>query len=251
VLPCRLRNYRDVTSKRSSEHMSDSGRGRDELLVHFRDQLGFLRSSAEAFDQGNDAESKRIAVALRVLLHNTKESTSVFKQLGVQHQIRFLDTAAIPQPAKPGTIVRRFDPGLAVIEMGQGTARFKAPLNDDGPETYGPQLFRQWWNRPVLEDLRRESFTRKDLVLFMANKQGAHVDPAIKPRLFALTRLNSLGWGLNREGDTISLVVPAGPDDEPMGNPVPANIRQIAYEVERTVEIQLRELVEASSRLAS
>lgn len=109
-------------------------------------------------------------------------------------------------------------------------------------DIHGPQPFRTWWNRPILEDLRNETFTRKELVLFLAHKfGGAHVDPNMEPRFVAITRFNSLGWGWKREGDTTSLEVPAGPDCEPMGTPIPVNVRQIAYELETSLRDQLGE----------
>ncbi len=76
------------------------------------------------------------------------------------------------------------------------------------------------------------------LVLFLANKAGgAHIERAIEPRYFALTRLNSSGWGWGRgEDGSTYLTVPAGPDYTPLGNPTPANVRQIAHEVQRTCE---------------
>jgi hypothetical protein len=74
----------------------------------------------------------------------------------------------------------------------------------------------------------------------MANKAGgAHVDPEIKSRCVALTRLNSLEWGYGPSYVTVD----PGPNDQPMGNPVPANVRQIAYEVETAITEQLGHLL--------
>jgi hypothetical protein len=214
---------------------------RAELVQHLGEQLEFLRASAAAFDGGQEAEAKRMATTIRLLVHNTKRSAGLLKQLGVQHQILFPDTAHRPPP--PG--VRIFHSGLAIIQMNNEEARFKPRLADDHQDGgYSPQSFRIWWNRPILQDLLGEWFTRKEIVLFMANQDGgAHVDPEIKPRWHALTRLNSLGWGWRREDEGSAIAIPAGPDHEPMGNPLPANIRQIAYEVEQTISEQLAHLL--------
>lgn len=78
----------------------------------------------------------------------------------------------------------------------------------------------------------------------MANQEGgAHVDPAIKSRWAALTRLNSLGWGWHREDSNMVVTAPAGPEDEPMGNPLPANIRRLPDEVEETLTQYLSHLL--------
>jgi hypothetical protein len=42
-----------------------------ELKEQLSDQMGFLLASAEAFDGGDVSEAKRLAVALRVLLHES------------------------------------------------------------------------------------------------------------------------------------------------------------------------------------
>jgi hypothetical protein len=226
-----------------------ANRSREEVIQKLAEQVGLLRSSARAFDEGIDAEALRMAVHIRVLVHHTKRSRSLLNQLGVQHQLLFLDTWQPPEPSQPGhIIVHRWDAGLAVIEFhmeeGKGEARFRAPLNDQPDRITGPQPFRFWWNQAVIEDVTRQRFTRKDLVLFMANQEGgAHIDPEIKPRWHALTRLNSLGWGYREN----YITVPAGPDDSPMGNPVPANIRQIAFEVEKSIAEQLRDLLDRGS----
>jgi hypothetical protein len=218
---------------------------RDELVSHLREQMGFLRRSAEAFDGGEESEAKRLAAILRLLLHNSKTSNSLLKQLGVQHQLRFLDTRRRPEPARSGIITRTWDAGLAVIELSNEGSRYKAPLTGTADsEIYGPQPFRQWWQRDIMEDLDGVRFTRQEFVLFMAHKVGGvHVDPDIQPHFKALTQLNSLGWGRIHEDDKPGVGVPAGNDQEPLGNPIPANVRQIAYEVQATVEEQMAHLL--------
>jgi hypothetical protein len=54
---------------------------RQDMRVRLRDQLEFLKGSAEAFDAGKTAEAVRIATALRVIFHQTKASTSLLNHL--------------------------------------------------------------------------------------------------------------------------------------------------------------------------
>jgi hypothetical protein len=42
---------------------------RDEPVSHLREQLEFLRRSAEAYDDGAEGEAKRLATVIRVLVH--------------------------------------------------------------------------------------------------------------------------------------------------------------------------------------
>jgi hypothetical protein len=220
-------------------------RSREELIEHLKHQLGFLRASSAAFDAGREEEAQRLATTIRVLVHSTGQSVALLKQLGVQHQMRFLDTWQPPEATRPGVVlVRRWDAGLATIRLGSGTATFAAPLGAHPEGIRGPQPFRIWWKQSVIEDQTRTRFTRKELVLFMTNQAGgAHVDPDIASRWVALTKLNSLGWGY---GDN-ALVVPAGPEDDPMGNPIPANIRQIAFEVETSITGFMGDLLDAGT----
>jgi hypothetical protein len=51
-----------------------------------------------------------------------------------------------------------------------------------------------WWHDPVLTDADGAAFSREDLVLLVANKDGgAHVDRTLPPEYAALTRNNSIG----------------------------------------------------------
>lgn len=54
----------------------------EELQAHLAEQLGFLERSADAFDNGYEDEAKRMATAIRVLVHDTNQSISLLKQLG-------------------------------------------------------------------------------------------------------------------------------------------------------------------------
>src|SRR3954453_8408028 len=83
-----------------SESMAKHTQSKDELVQHLDEQLGFLRSSAQAYDAGDTAEAKRLAVAVRILLHDTNSSHSLLGLLGVKDSLRFVDTAG-ELPALP------------------------------------------------------------------------------------------------------------------------------------------------------
>jgi len=52
-----------------------------------------MKASATAFDSGFEAEAKRLAVSLRVLLHDTNSSRALLDQLGVKNKLRFTETS--------------------------------------------------------------------------------------------------------------------------------------------------------------
>ena len=53
------------------------------LIAALSEQTEFLRMSAAAFDEGQFAEAKRLAVAVRTLCHDTRRSHSLLGQLGI------------------------------------------------------------------------------------------------------------------------------------------------------------------------
>jgi hypothetical protein len=190
----------------------------EELKAHLEDQISFLRASADAYDSGFEGEAKRIAVAIRVLMHDTRQSTSLLSQLGLKSG-HFLDTSL---PISPDNMTPHS--GLIVTAMGSGGAKYCAPL-DDGIDQPTLRDFDQWWNTPVFVDSQKRDVSRKELVLAVANQDGgAHVDPALDRKYADLSRGNSLGWNFTD-----------GSREEAMGGPEKAALRQICHEVLKTL----------------
>lgn len=213
----------------------------DDLRQHLREQLEFLRASGEAFDAGRQAEAKRLATHIRILVHDTSKSVSLLQQLVQKERLRYVDTSHPPEP--PGQI--RIDAGLATVEMSfgpEGTTRYRAPLGDR--ERQPPKRFEMWWTITVLKDMKGNGFSRRDLVLALAHLDGgAHVDPELEAAYSELSRSNSIGFTFFDGGGNLLLVE----------SPALANVRQIAWELQTTIEEQLAELLrvpEGESRSA-
>ncbi len=49
----------------------------EELEEHLKDQISFLEISANAFDAGREEEYKRLALAIRILVHTGPSSHSL------------------------------------------------------------------------------------------------------------------------------------------------------------------------------
>lgn len=209
----------------------------------FDQQIGFIETSARAYDEGNEPEAKRLAVNLRVLLHDTKNSTSLLKHLGVKYLLPFRNTAGDPPPA--GALMV-FGGGLCSIEAtlgeGGGKSRFVPVLDTDPARSSRPlQCFEDWWRGPILNDQEGNSFSRYDFVHSVANKDGgAHVDAKLGAAYQALTRGNSMRLtqekGVTEDGwETVMGGVVGGPPDEdaePILNSIAlASVRQIAFEL--------------------
>lgn len=205
----------------------------DELLGHLQDQIRFLMSSAESYDNGSIGEAKRLALVVRVLTHDTSSSTSLLTQLGKKN-IGFYDTST---DYNPNNLLSHM--GLLIMRLTTGSpAVYVAPLDNlSPPRMKGKVSFEEWWNKIVLKDTTGSTFTRGDLVKVLANKEGgAHVDPKLDTDYVNLSKYNSLGWkSVSRKGDVIT--------EADMGNPVFPSIRQIAHEVIKTLKEEFSDLV--------
>ena len=84
-----------------------------ELLVHFHEQIRFIELSGKAFDEGFEGEAKRLGTAIRVLVHDTRNSTSLLRQLGVMPGLIMINTARAVNPDNlaphSGLVVMRID----------------------------------------------------------------------------------------------------------------------------------------------
>jgi hypothetical protein len=190
-----------------------------ELQEHLEEQIEFLECSALSYDNGFEGEIKRLAVSVRVLVHDTGNSTSLLTLLGKKN-IDFVDTS-IPFDENN----KMTHSGL--VQMMFGTRGSKSlPLLDDGQFSRATS-FDLWWNGIVFVDKDRNEFSRKDIVLSLANKEGgAHVDKNLDTKYADLRKNNSLGW------------FDVAPDGKhtPSVDQVPPTMRQIAHETLKTLK---------------
>jgi len=200
----------------TTHHGADHQLTEADLKAHLDEQLGFLQRSSDAYDEGFDGEAKRLAVTLRVLLHDTARSRSLLSQLGLKGT-NFFDTAGEPIA---GNLVPEHN--LIAIESGLGPPRY-VPLLDGHLTSMTP--FERWWNTQVFIDRDKRGLTRRDLVLIAADKDGgAHVDATLSGTYADLSRQNSMGYQTHPIHDGKALQ-----------NPERAVIRQIAHEVLKTL----------------
>ena len=65
-------------------------------------QLGFLRRSCELYDAGHKDESLRLSVVIRTLVHDTRSSTSLLKQMGIKDRLFFDSSIGFAAKLPPG-----------------------------------------------------------------------------------------------------------------------------------------------------
>jgi hypothetical protein len=159
------------------------------------EQRHLLRKSVKEMMAGDLIEAIRVATSLRVLVHESASSKPLLKQLNSDYlDLPILDE--IPRkdqntaPGVHGVVVLSVPVGLRISPEG-------VFLNSDlDPLLYAPSRLGVWWNRPSLILPGLGGFSRRDLVLGLANKEGgAHVDPDIGHRYQQLLDNKSLRIG--------------------------------------------------------
>jgi hypothetical protein len=188
---------------------------------HLATQMRFVERSCQHFDAGDEAEAQRIAASLRVIFHQTSQSTSLLTHLGAT-DISMLSTAC--SPIGPGTltapsnlaslVLRRTDEGV--------TFRSTAPLDSAPMKRFIP--FADWWDTEVVCLTAGVQMKRRSLVLAVANQDGgAHVAATLRPDYVTIKS----GAGL------VVTFQPAGGDpvEIPLESHSVATLRQIGYEV--------------------
>ncbi|MGN7250031.1 hypothetical protein [Arthrobacter sp. SAFR-014] len=191
---------------------------RPELLEHLSEQLSFLSSSCDAFDQGNRSEAKRIATQIRVLVHDTTQSHSLLKQLGIKSTMQFVwsDT--------PGRIaeLKRSDVAFGgLFALTAGTHSYAPVEFREG----SPTGFEEWWKKDAVLLPGGQTYTRRQLVLWVTNKDGgAHIDD-LPPGYRSLAKEGLAGWRRQTQGGSYL-------ETE---SPVPSCIRTIGSELLRSI----------------
>lgn len=196
----------------------------EDFMKHLSDQIYFLKRSSENYDQGYTVESKSLASHMRTLVHDTNSSTSLLIHLRVKLKMKFFNTAI---PETPFGLC-----GITTTTAGGGETFYNPPLDNLSEiRLRNPWVpFKVWWeDMKVLSD-GKNRFSRKDLVLALANKDGgSHVDDKLPKAYTELTRLNSLNV-YHQEEQSGELVNVIGVEM--------ASIRQVAFELLASLEKQ-------------
>ncbi|OFZ15346.1 MAG: hypothetical protein A2X86_17680 [Bdellovibrionales bacterium GWA2_49_15] len=167
---------------------------RERIWELLNEQLANIESSINAYDLGTLHEAKRIAAAIRILVHDTHCSHSLLKQLNLKSRLKYSSTAFKDAPGNLLSfhglvgIKMHVDP---IPELSKTTYERKVPLELNLAKHL---TFDDWWNEVVLNDRKGGKFTRKSLVLAVANQDGgSHVDPEMDEDYYKLTAMESMG----------------------------------------------------------
>ena len=170
------------------------------LREKLEEQRHLLDKSIREFASGDLAEGVRLAIALRVLVHVTGSSKPLLGQLNRNYlELKILDSKPTQEgSAPPGTqkVVAMAVPiSVKLTEKGV----FLDP--DLNVEAYATSIVGKWWTRPSLILPGLGGFSRREIVLGLADKEGgAHVDVNLSPRYRQLLDSKQLQMGWNEEG---------------------------------------------------
>lgn len=188
----------------------------NQLINQWDEEIETLRNTCKIFDNGDEKMARYLAVILRVLFHETSHSKSLWKQVKQYKNLYFYSLSGIYSPAN---LLSSWT--LLMMEMGNEGIRYLA--NFEAERTYF-FTFEDWWNEIIFDD-KQYVYTRKDIVLFVANQDGgAHVDPEIEEKFAKLKYKNSLGW-VDQLGN------------KPLNNPMYQAIRVMAEEILISIRI--------------
>ncbi|WP_273854132.1 hypothetical protein [Guptibacillus spartinae] len=209
----------------------------NDFIGHLIEQFDHLLTSIKAFDQDEKLnEAKRMATTVRVLVHDTNKSISLLTHLN-KKSILFCDSSVQPKQKLPdGTIIiKPMTKPMYYEEFDLNGPKLYSNLDSNVQnESFIP--FNDWWeNQTILTSGVGDDFTRKSLVLSLSNQDGgAHVDNKLKKDYSELTRGGSTG-------ETFQI---GNNQPEPIKNPHLYTMRQIAYEIRKTLAQEFTHLSE-------
>jgi len=214
--------------------MSDQVRYQKLLGSH----IGFLERSSRDYDAGHEDESLRQATSIRLVFHDTRSSTSLLTDLDLKN------TSMLSSSRGHNDVV---DYLAQVIDLTSPSPVAAKPLLGN---SFTPVSLTQWWDGEPVFVHDGVNYTRKKIILSVANKDGgAHVD-AVLESYYEVLCAGRYAKALAITGN----LTYDGPPPFPQGvtiypdNAHLALVRQFAHETVASLVVRLRiDLVEGGA----
>jgi hypothetical protein len=227
----------------------------ERLWQELFNELHNLRIACEQWELDNFEQSTVIAKSLRVLLYDHGTSRSLFAQLNLKSSPFFATPALvkIPNAKQPGAVLAKFagsgwvGPSTAdTSTTGRWAPQYYfAGIRDIGDKSSRmvPRRlpFIQWWTESVLWN-ESDRISREEIVLALCNELGGTHAAARLTLKTAKLLSNEQAIG----GGTIAVSI-GGKPVLPMNTNYDGVVRQIAYEVQRTVQKNFQKQIENTS----
>ncbi len=237
--------------------MSNSLFSAEEMIQNANDQVRRLRVRCDSYDGGDLTAALDLSIILGLLLNTTKRNKSLLDQLGYQHQ-RFLSTPGHWIRTDTVAIKLAFADTGAVLRTKEGTSEGFVEWSpryddwrwdDDKPAAlrradsratvpWAVMPFQQWWKEEPILVAGTLTRSRHQLVMDVADKLARHTDRRAPDAFLAFRRQLAMRVRL-RNGDDAW---------ETSSGPEFASIRQIAYEIQTTLDFYRPDAVDEIAR---
>lgn len=201
-------------------HQETYFKTRTELREELHNNILSLDLLCKQYDEGNYFLAPLIAVVLRTLLFSKgSKNCSLFENNNFE-EIDFVSSIADRFMPNSKAIL---SPYMPLIQMQIKNSEGVYVSRDKGQSLLHVMLlpFDIWWHQIVLDDRKGGCYSRRDIILTIADKFGAHSDPKIEKGFADLAYNNSLGFQYEINGDVHDF----------KGNPSYISLRQIAQEL--------------------
>jgi len=202
-----------------------------QLRLRLTEQITNLEVSAARYDAGWPGEANRLAVVVRVLVHDTSMSRSLLKQMDVKDSMRWIDSNGGLDARESilfsslmvfRTTVVEGGMELGVLPIDQAQILAEGRLMD----------FTTWWKTAPVMVGNGELITRADVVDMLANQDGgAHVDLKKERFVRLLRSIPQVAPFLDDGSGSLGVGIPAPTSDDLAREILRAAMRTIAEEV--------------------
>lgn len=198
---------------------------RGRFITKLDEQLKSIRISSNAYDQGSQHEAVRLAVSLRVLFHDSRNSQSLFSHLHMS------DTNLLSSDVGYGDWR---DYVATVINLASPTPVSCTPKM--GELLHSVSYYKRWTGQLIHKYQGRE-YHRKELILSAANQDGgAHVDAKLEAFYEDLAS-GTNGFSIDGENLVYPMGAPYNQSIKQCANNTHfAMIRQFAHEILATAD---------------
>ena len=160
------------------------------LIDKVREQVVQLKKLCELYDNGEKIFISKIALNIRVLLHNTKNCKSAYESLKSQglRAVLFPDTRGYNHlhDLNEGKI-DMVSSKMYQCDVSTTSSHIKYKISYKKSKDYNYWNFQDWWNNATVLFWGNNVLCRRDIVCMVADQDGgAHIDNEIDERLYVL-----------------------------------------------------------------
>lgn len=199
----------------------------DEVRQQLEQQIGFLRRSCRAYDDGALDEAARMASVIFIIVEDGGQ-LSLLTQLKARRDLLFHDSAFPDQPGNMAQYMPMLRGRMTLGPDGTAAGAYR-PMISPGYHPGKSEKFDRWYEKNIIYDGRNgQVLTRRRLVRALRSQDGgSHSDAGLSDDAYVgVSRMNAAGFAIASNGASASPFPPEAHF---------AMMRVIAYEMEKTL----------------